>query len=84
MKIGDVVSYASGLDRHPDFGKLIRIEKAFIGPRRIETMTAVILLVDDTVIKRDLKRVKSVAQGRQQAARNAKRDAKRYRRKPCL
>lgn len=52
MKIGEVVSYAAGLDRHPEFGKLMRIEKAFIGPRRIETMIAVILRVDDTVVMR--------------------------------
>lgn len=71
MKIGDAVSFAAGLDRHPEFGKLMRIV-----PHK-DGLVAVIQF-SHRVIMRSLKRVKTVARGRKDAAINAKRDAKRY------
>lgn len=76
MKIGDVVAFSAGLDRHVEFGKLMRIEKAFIGPRRIDTLIAVIQLID-RVCMRSLKRVKSAAAGRKLLAKQVERNAKR-------
>ena len=82
MKIGDVVSYAAGLDRHPECGKLMRIEQSrgARGGHGLE-MIAVILALDrnntEQLVRRDLKRVKTVVAGRKHLAANRKRDAKR-------
>jgi len=86
MKIGDVVSFAAGLDRHPEFGKLMRIEQSrgARGGLGLE-MIALILTLDgnnvERLVRRDLKRVKTAAAGRKHAEIVAKRKAKRGMRK---
>ncbi len=70
MKIGEVVSFSAGLDRHVEFGKLMRIV------RHKDKLIAVIQLID-RICMRSLKCVKSAAAGRKLLAKQAKRNAKR-------
>jgi len=70
MKIGDVVSFAAGLDRHPEFGVLKRIDT------HKGELIAVIAQSPNAVVMRSLKRVKTIEAAHKHMAAIAKR--KRY------
>lgn len=66
MKIGDTVSFACGLDRHPEFGVLTRIVLH-------KGVMMAVIRQSHRVCMRSLKRVKTEAAGRKHASAIAKR-----------